>query len=123
MFAFIIINQIPIITGVRDYDSWVDLPLISKIWLFARSGISKISIFKKHIFGKIKAHKIQTMEIHCCIVKSTNLSTIFAVLYKKIEIKIFRMLSWQHFDVQWEPAFSVGQLPILHVKSMFGKYR
>jgi hypothetical protein len=32
------------------------------------------------------------------------------------------MLPWQHLP-QCEPVFSVGQLLILHVKSMFGKYR
>jgi hypothetical protein len=50
-----------------------------------------------------------------------NLSTIFAVLYKSI-IKInIIVLSWQ-YRRKSEPAFSVDQLLILHVKSMFGKY-
>ena len=33
------------------------------------------------------------------------------------------VLSWQHLTSQRDPAFSVGHLLILHVKSMFGKYR
>jgi hypothetical protein len=65
---------------------------------------------------------VHISEIHSYIVKSNNLSTIFGVLYKKYnKIKII-MLPWQHWRKR-EPAFSVDQLLILHVKSMFGKYR
>jgi hypothetical protein len=63
----------------------------------------------------IKAHKmqnniptVQISEIHCYIVKSNHLSTIFGVLCKKYnKIKII-VLPWQ----QWrkhKPAFSVDQ--------------
>ena len=54
-------------------------------------------------------------EIHC-IVKSTNLSTIFPFYYLLYNKKITH-------TPQREPAFSVGQLRILHVKAMFGRYR
>ena len=50
-------------------------------------------------------------EIHCCVVKSTNLS-IFVILYKKYKkIKNFKniLLSWQHLTPQRETAFIVGQ--------------
>jgi hypothetical protein len=49
----------------------------------------------------------------------------FAILYKNINKMKFKntVLSWQHLKSQRDPAFSVGQLPKLHVKSMFGKYR
>ena len=53
-------------------------------------------------------------EIHCYVVKSNNLSTIFAVLYKSImKIKII-VLSWKHGRKR-ESAFSVDQFLILHV--------
>ena len=44
---------------------------------------------------------------------------------KNIEKLKFKniVLSSQHMTPQREPALSVGQLGILHVKSMFGKYR
>jgi hypothetical protein len=64
---------------------------------------------------------VHISEIHCYIVKNNNLSTIFGVLYKNI-IKIkFIALPWQHWRKR-EPAVSVDQILILHVKSMFGKY-
>jgi hypothetical protein len=59
---------------------------------------------------------VHISEIHCSIVKSNNISTIFGVLYK---CKII-VLPWQHWRKR-EPAFSVDQLLIL--KSMFEKYR
>jgi hypothetical protein len=52
-------------------------------------------------------------KIHCCIVK---------YFCHFIQKKFFFNLKITVF-AQREPAFSVGQFLILHVKSMFGKYR
>jgi hypothetical protein len=54
-------------------------------------------------------------EIHCCIVKNTKFSNIFVIFLQK-NMKIFKNLKITVY-AQHEPAFSVGQLRILHVKS------
>ena len=64
---------------------------------------------------------LYVLEIHCCIVKSTKFSNIFVILNKK-NMKIFKNLEIIVY-AQREPAFSVSQLLILHVQSMFGKYK
>jgi hypothetical protein len=59
---------------------------------------------------------VHISEIHCYIVKSNNLSTIFAVLCKNIikYIQIYRVAMTTLS--KREPAFSVDQLLILHLK-------
>ena len=59
-------------------------------------------------------------KIHCCIVKSTKSNCqIFLSFYTKKNFFNLKITVY----AQREPAFSVGQFLILHVKSMFGKYR
>ena len=66
-------------------------------------------------------------KINCYIIKSNILSTIFGVLYQKY---IIIKLSCCHDNIKLScchgntdaNAFSVDQLLILLVKSMFGKY-
>ena len=60
-------------------------------------------------------------EIYCCIVKSTNLSTIFQFCTKnmeKLKIKDYRVVM---STLEREPAFSVGHFRILHVNLMFAE--
>jgi hypothetical protein len=76
--------------------------------------------------NQIKAHKMQNniptvyiSEIYCCIVKSTNLSTILQFCTKNMKNLKYRVVM---ATLKHEPAFSVGHFWILHVNLMFGKY-
>jgi hypothetical protein len=51
-----------------------------------------------------------------------NLSTIFGVLYQNMKIIKIKFIILQQHWRQRAPAFSVDQLLVLHVKSMFTKY-
>ena len=61
-------------------------------------------------------HTYSTYIFRKFIVISNNLSTIIGVLYKKYNKNQIYCVCKR------EPALSVDQLLILHVKSMFGKY-
>jgi hypothetical protein len=63
---------------------------------------------------------VHISEIYCCTVKSTNLATVFAVLYQKLNIiKIFKKLNYrvamETFDLEHELVFSVVELLQMYV--------
>jgi hypothetical protein len=66
-----------------------------------------------------KWKKIGTQCVHVMYALRTYFFHFVPKTFNKFKNNLFATYS----NIQLEPAFSVGKLPILHVKSTFGKYR